>query len=195
MNLTVNFTQLIDQLRAMDRMVIAAFVVSVFVVLYSGSLGLQWWQSTQLAGSLEAQAQQLETAARNLARDQASPDASLPQRILELEEITASYTFANDDIVIGLIDRIAREARVTATTISPSDAGTETKGPISYQVRNASIRVEGQAKRLLQFMDDLSVAAPGLTIVGTRMGGLEGAPWAILSTKFLTNPTPAQVEE
>lgn len=195
MNMTLSFSQLLQQLRTMDRMVIAAFVISTFLVLYSGNLGLEWWQSTRLAGTLEAQAQQLQTAAQNLAREQASPDSSLPQRTFELEEIVDSYTFADENVVIGLIDRIAREARVRAGSISTAASPAVNKGSILYQARIATIRVEGRTDRLLQFVDDLSSEAPGLTITGTRMGGIDGAPWAVLTALFLTNPVAGAEEE
>lgn len=192
MNFTISFSQLIERLRAMDRTLILAFVVSAFVLLYSGNLGLEWWGDTKIAESLDAQAEQLQMAARNMAREQASPDTSVAQRMQALEDIVGSYSFESDDAVIGLVYRIAREARVTAKSVSTSDGGLQTKGPLTYRVRTASIRVEGPAQRLLTFIDDLSLATPGLTVTAVRMGGFDGAPWAQLDATFLINPVPDQ---
>ena len=96
--------------------------------------------------------------------------------------------------MIGLIDEVARKARVAASQLAPSDVGAVTTGPMSYEARKATIRVEGQTKRLLGFIEDLSLAIPGLTITGVRMGGINTATWVILSVSFLTNPTAVQGE-
>ena len=64
--MTLNFNQVLAQLRAMNRLSLAVIVLSAFALFYAGNLGLQWWDNYGRAVELRVQTEQLQTALANI---------------------------------------------------------------------------------------------------------------------------------
>jgi hypothetical protein len=187
--LTSNFGQVLAQLRGLERSILIAAAITLGALLYAGSLGLQWWGDLGQANELRAQIEQLQTALTTVGQSGDAGD-TIQERQRELGEALARFTFATDDDIIGLVDQISRDARVTVAAAGTQDAGTRVIGTQVYRVRAANFRVEGQVTRLLDFIDLLSAAAPNVGVMSSRMGGFGQAPWMILDVEFLLDPQP-----
>lgn len=188
--LTLNFSQALIQLRAVERSIILAVLISIGALIYAGSLGLQWWGEIGQADELRAQIQQLQTALSTVRQVGSTPDVTIQERQQELTSLLKRFTFTTDDEIIGLADDISRDARVTVASAETQDGGVRVIGTQAYRVRSATFRIEGQVTRLLDFIDRLSVASPGLGVTASRMGGFSGAPWMILEVELLLDPRP-----
>jgi hypothetical protein len=193
--LTLNLQQMIAALSKVQRNVLIAAAVVLLALVYSGSLGLQWWGDLGQADQLQAQIQQLQTALNSGAQDGAATSASLEERLQELGETLERFSFTTDDDIIGLVDAISRDARVTVASAGTKDAGTRVIGSQVYRVRTANFRVEGQVTRLLDFIGLLSDAVPSTGVPSSRMGGFGLAPWLILDVEFLLDPQPIEPTE
>jgi hypothetical protein len=189
--LTLNFKQLLVQLRGVERSLLIAAVLTLGALLYAGNLGVQWWGDLGQANELRAQIEQLKTALTTVGQN-GDPDSggTIQERQQELGEVLERFTFATDDDIIGLVDEISREARVKVAAAGTQEAGDRVIGTQAYRVRAASFRVEGQVSRMLDFIDLLSAAAPNVGVVSSRMGGFGQAPWMILDVEFLLDPQP-----
>lgn len=188
--LTLNFSQALIQLRAVERSIILAVLISIGALIYAGSLGLQWWGEIGQADELRAQIQQLQTALSTVRQVGSTPDVTIQERQQELTSLLKRFTFTTDDEIIGVADDISRDARVTVASAETQDGGVRVIGTQAYRVRSATFRIEGQVTRLLDFIDRLSVASPGLGVTASRMGGFSGAPWMILEVELLLDPRP-----
>lgn len=188
--LTLNFSQLLLQLRRMERSILIAALISIGALIYAGSLGLQWWGELGQADELRAQIQQLQTALSTVRQDGSTTGVTIPERQQELASQLERFTFTTDDEIIGVVDDISRDARVTISSAETKDAGNRAIGSQIYRVRSATFRLEGQVTRLLDFIDRMSVASPGLGVTSSRMGGFSQTPWMILEVELLLDPKP-----
>ena len=189
--MTLNFNQMLAQLRGMDRLPLAALVLSAFALFYAGSLGLQWWNSVGLAGELKIQTQQLRVAVNNIDQNEQGSATTAAERQSLLTSETARFSFLADDDLIALVSDTSRDVHVRVGSAGTHDAGTRIEGPLEYRVVVLDARVEGQVARLFDFIDSLSESAPGLSVLSARMGGFGQAPWLVVELEFLLEPTAA----
>jgi hypothetical protein len=188
--LTLNFSQLLVQLRGLERSIVIAAVLSVGALIYAGSLGLQWWDNIGQADELRGQIQQLETALGNFRQNGSTAGTTIQEQQETLASQLERFTFGTDDEIIGLADAISRDARVAVSSAESQNRGTRVIGSQVYRVRSATFRLEGQVTRLLDFIDLLSAASPGMGVTSSRMGGFSQSPWMILEVELLLDPQP-----
>lgn len=193
--LTLNFGQLLAQLRGLERGILLAALVSIAALFYAGSLGLQWWGDIGRSTELRGQIEQLQAAVSTVLQRGESSSVTIAERQQQLDSALERFRFTTADDIIGLVDDVSRDARVIVASAGTQDAGSRVIGSHIYKVRSASIRVDGQVTRLLDFIDRLSVASPGMTVISSRMGGFGEKPWMTLDVEFLLDPQPTSPTE
>ena len=186
--------QLIARLRTANRLVLVLLVIGAGMLAYDAWLGLRYREGLGRGTAALAEAKALLASARGPSGDVAALEQQLAPSEALLDSRSAVFTYEHTDELFELVATAARDAGVVLSSLNVGGGGRRTVGPLSYRVLSLSLRVSGGAERLYDFVDELSEAAPGVTVRSARLGNLSGAPWAAFEIEIPLDPAPTEGE-
>ncbi|MCH7481570.1 MAG: hypothetical protein IIC95_02385 [Chloroflexi bacterium] len=187
--------QLIERLRAANRVVLVLLVLGAGMLAYDAWLGLRYWDGLSRGTAAQSEAKALLAAARGPSGVAAVIEAQVAPTEELLESRSARFGYEHTDELIELVAATARTSGVALASINIAEAGRRADGPLSYRMLSLTIRVTGGTEAIYGFLDALSEAAPGMTVRSARLGNLSGAPWASLDIDVELDPEPSEAWE
>ena len=187
--------QLIERLRAANRVVLVLLVLGAGMLAYDAWLGLRYWDGLSRGTAAQSEAKALLAAARGPSGVAAVIEAQVAPTEELLESRSARFGYEHTDELIELVAATARTSGVARASINIAEAGRRADGPLSYRMLSLTIRVTGGTEAIYGFLDALSEAAPGMTVRSARLGNLSGAPWASLDIDVELDPEPSEAWE
>lgn len=187
--------QLIERLRAANRVVLVLLVLGAGMLAYDAWLGLRYWDGLSRGTAAQTEAKALLAAARGPSGVAAVIEAQVAPTEELLESRSARFGYEHTDELIELVAATARTSGVALASINIAEAGRRADGPLSYRMLSLTIRVTGGTEAIYGFLDALSEAAPGMTVRSARLGNLSGAPWASLDIDVELDPEPSEAWE
>ena len=187
--------QLIERLRAANRVVLVLLVLGAGMLTYDAWLGLRYWDGLSRGTAAQSEAKALLAAARGPSGVAAVIEAQVAPTEELLESRSARFGYEHTDELIELVAATARTSGVALASINIAEAGRRADGPLSYRMLSLTIRVTGGTEAIYGFLDALSEAAPGMTVRSARLGNLSGAPWASLDIDVELDPEPSEAWE
>ena len=187
--------QLIERLRAANRVVLVLLVLGAGMLAYDAWLGLRYWDGLSRGTAAQSEAKALLAAARGPSGVAAVIEAQVAPTEELLGSRSARFGYEHTDELIELVAATARTSGVALASINIAEASRRAEGPLSYRMLSLTIRVTGGTEAIYGFLDALSEAAPGMTVRSARLGNLSGAPWASLDIDVELDPEPSEAWE
>jgi hypothetical protein len=186
--LTLSFSDLLTRLRTVRPLTLALVLAAALLAVAYATLGYGYWLEGGRATALEQDIVQLSGVIRRASVQRESPEEQLAAEEARQEQDAALLAYATPNTVLEQVNTVAREQRVTLTSLAIREGEARIEGPFTYTVYAVSLRAAGAATPLQSFVNALALAAPASAPRTARLTGLPETPSLLAEFDFLVNP-------
>lgn len=136
--------------------IVLAATLAVGIIAYVGFLGFRQWNDSKLLDDLKSDFARVQS--RSL--DAGAFEAYLDSQLRRVEEITASFTFVNDDHLTATIADIGYKSGVDVTFIEAKPTTSKELDGIRYQRHQYIIEIAGILPNMLVFLMNITQEIP-----------------------------------